>query len=326
MIKRGRTKCDINQAFFPVETTPVYWKDGLTNRIIPGQRVVLDVEYRRPLGIVSDQYAMVTNKDAVDWADFVVQRIFPEATLSDFSCFNILMPKTRSFCRIDLIISRAEHSPFPDFSDPWTPFIRITNSYNKTYSLKYEVGFCRSICLNGVIFGQRAIKLSITHSGKIDPEEILRQVYNANDVKEIETLWKEFDKKMQRLINIAIPDSMALPVFCKAFDISVKEDKLSDKQKESLGAKANQIEDSAKEYFAELGNNAYALMNVLTDFASYPEATPNASTLINTYQKKVGVWVDNIVAASYKSDFNLYDYIGKDAMNTALFLETLIKK
>lgn len=325
MIQRKWTEGNIEDAFFPINTSPVLWDDGCHLQKIPGHKVIIDTRHGRPVGVVSDQYSIVTNQDAYYWADYVIRRIFPELSLQEFACYHVYMPKTRSFCRIDLIIPKAEHTPFPDFPDPWTPFIRISNSYNRTISLKYEIGFCRWICLNGVIFGQKGIKISINHTGQIDPREIEAMVNKADGVELIESLWKAFDHKMMTLRGIRIPDSMALSVYCKAFNIKLDKDKLSKIQKETWATKAEQITTAAKEYFAELGNNAYALMNVLTDFASYPTATSNTATLVHAYQRKVGNWIDDIIDASSKADFNLYDYIGKDAMNTALFLETLIK-
>ena len=37
-----------------------------------------------------------------------------------------------------------------------------------------------------------------------------------------------------------------------------------------MARKTKQIEDSARSYFNSLGNNAYAMMNVLTDYSSFP--------------------------------------------------------
>jgi sulfur relay (sulfurtransferase) DsrC/TusE family protein len=326
MIQREWTKGNINDAFFPIKTSPVLWDDGLDKRIVPGQKVIFDSLEKRSLSVVSSKYRVVTNQEAFDWADYVIKRIFPGLSLQEFSCFHVFMPKTKSFCRIDLIIPRGGHSPFPDIFDSWTPFVRISNSYNRTLKLKYEIGFCRWICLNGVIFNQKGIQISINHTGRIDSSIIKKLVNEAKNVEGIESLWEKFDKKMVFLKRIEIPDSMALPVYCKAFKININKDELSLKQKEDWAEKATQIINSANEYFAELGNNAYALMNVLTDYASYPAATSNTTILVNAYQRKVGDWIDEIIAASSKEDFNLYDYIGKDAMNMALFLETLIKK
>ena len=51
------------------------------------------------------------------------------------------MPQSISSCRIDLIIPYSQDNPFADKKDTWTPFIRISNSYNRTLVLKYEIGF-----------------------------------------------------------------------------------------------------------------------------------------------------------------------------------------
>ena len=110
----------------------------------------------------------------------------------------------------------------------------------------------------------------------------------------------------------------------KAFGIKVDKDKVSLRQREVLGQSAKRIVDAAKEYFAEMGNNAYAIFNVLSDFASFPVAYGHQSIFIHGLQRKVGLWADELIQEAKKADFSLYKYIGEEAMNTAFFLESLI--
>ena len=43
-------------------------------------------------------------------------------------------------------------------SETFTPFVRITNSYNGSRALRIDVGFLREHCSNGLIFEQEAAK------------------------------------------------------------------------------------------------------------------------------------------------------------------------
>ena len=76
------------------------------------------------------------------------------------------MPATRSWAHIDLTAEGLEFAPID--KDPWLPFLRVTNSYNRSRALGFTVGVCRSICTNGMIFGEQSLKLKVTHATDVD--------------------------------------------------------------------------------------------------------------------------------------------------------------
>ena len=326
MIKREAKCRDLNEVFFPVEEQPISWGNFMGSSIrIPGYKAIIDRETKRTLSVVSSKYRLVSNLEAYSIADYVVQTVFEGKTLEDFECYNILMPKSKGSCRIDLIIPNNFNKLFGNKDESWTPFVRISNSYNRTMTLRYEIGFCRWICMNGVIFGQTGIDFSITHTGSITRKEIDHLIRAAQSrIGSIESLWSLFEQKMEKLKGIALPSSSALAIYCKAFDIIVKEDNLSEAQKEILANRTRQIVKSSKDYFKEIGNNAYAMMNVMTDFASFPEWTKSPSQYVDGYQRKVGKWVDDFIEEYDKQEFSLSAYIGEEYQNTAYFLETLV--
>ena len=85
---------------------------------------------------MTDDYELVTNKAAYEMAAEVMKKVFHTTQISDMECLNITMPKTRSFCHIDLIHKSADFSPWE--KDKWTAFLRISNSYNRVL-----IGHCR---------------------------------------------------------------------------------------------------------------------------------------------------------------------------------------
>lgn len=330
MIQRTVKYPDLSEAFFPVEEQPICLDGfmGQGNRRIYGYKALVDKSTGKTISVVSQKYRLVLNEEAFKLADYVIREIFDGKTLNDFKCYNIHMPQTKGSCRIDLIIPNKYNQLFGDEKESWVPFVRISNSYNRTIKLKYEIGFCRWICLNGVIFGQTGISFSITHYGQITHADINRLVQIAKkQLGSIASLWAAFEKKMKDLKNIPLPISSALALYCKVFDIKIKEEdekKIKDVQKERLALRAKQIVNASKEYFKDLGNNAYAMMNVLTDFASFPEWTDNKANYVDGYQRRVGKWVDDILAEHKKGNFNLAKYIGDDYQNTSYILESLL--
>lgn len=328
MIIRDATIHDLSEVFFPVDEEPIslYIPDKKPVSI-PGYKAIMDIERGRVLSVVSNKYRLVLNREAYEIADYLVHAVFGNKSIYEFECFNVYMPITRGSCRVDLIIRNNFNKLFGDDKESWTPFLRISNSYNKTTTLKYDIGFCRWICQNGVIFGQIGISISLTHDDRISRKTIDKLINKANtQIGDIKAQWNIFEQKMSYLKNIELPSSSALAMFCKVFGKVVNPETISDTQKENMAKQAKQIVQSSKVYFKELGNNAYAMMNIMTDYASFPEWTNNSALYVDGYQKKVGKWVDNIIAEHKKGHFNLSQYIGDDYMNTAFFLETLVPK
>lgn len=324
MITRNAPSVAIQNAFYGVREQDLYveGRNHKQKKVI-GHKALIDVEKDRTISIVSDRYQLIPNRDAYYLADRIVRGVFEGKTLDDFICYNINMPSTRASCRIDLILPHNFYNPFGDQVEDWTPFVRISNSYNGTLCLRYEIGFCRWICKNGVIFDQRGLNISFTHTEilRINTYEYLIERAKA-EIGEIGDIWNAFQRKLKVLKSITLPRSSALPMYCKVFGVKAAD--YSERQKDLYGSRARQIMDASKDYFNEMGNNAYALFNVLTDYASFP-AGPNAPGNIHGYQKRIGHWAEEFIFAASKDKFSLANYIGQEAYDAANYLESLVQ-
>ncbi len=328
MVQRNWQPEDLRKAFFPIEMRDVFLMDNNGRpRRIPEQKAIVDKATSHTFAIVSNRYRLVTNMKAYDIADYIARAIFPGKCLRDFEVFNIYMPRSKGSCRIDLIIPDSFMNPFGNKVDKWIPFIRISNSYNKTLMLKYEVGFCRWICLNGVIFNQKGITFAFNHND-FSQKTLERIISRAlKDIGDIRSMWSSVEDRLQRLRNIDIQESLVLPIYCKAYGITYDENKkLSAKQRDSVGAKVMQIKNSGREYFEEMGYNAYAMFNVLTDFASFPSGTTNANNFIHGYQRKAGNWADEFLSEYQKTSFSWDTYIGEEVMKTSSRLDKMVRE
>lgn len=325
MIVREAEHFEFNEAFFPVGEQPIYCDVRGRHRVIPGYKAIIDEERGNTLSVVSDKYKLVYNADAFKMADYVIRVIFEGKTLQDFYCYNMLMPQTRGHCRMDLILPNNFNRLFGKKNESWTPFVRISNSYNKTVALRYEVGFCRWICKNGVIFGQKGVDFSINHSGRINYDDINMLVESAKRrIGSIGSLWDFFEDRMKLLQGIEIPLTSALGIYCKVFNMHVNKEEISQLQKERLALRAKQIVKASKDYFSEQGNNAYAMLNVLTDFASFPAWTNSRANYVDGYQRRAGKWVDEFISLHKKSVFSLDSYIGDEYLKAAEYMMTLV--
>ena len=111
---RAWTTKDPAVAFFPVTLRPLYMQVGDPQKRfqqLERHFAVVDVERQSPFAVVTDDYELVTNKAAYDMAAEMMKKVFQTTQIDDMACLNITMPKTRSFCHIDLIHKTADFSP-----------------------------------------------------------------------------------------------------------------------------------------------------------------------------------------------------------------------
>ena len=327
MITRTWKQKNLGEAMFPIAAYPVSWNAPYGgSHPIHNQYAIVDVERSNTLAVVSNRYKVISNKEAYELAELIIKGVFGNYTLKDFVCHNVRVSQSRGSCIIDLIIPNNFAQVFGNENESWTPFLRITNSYNRKSVLRYEIGFCRWICLNGCIFGQKGFTISIRHDDleyyqRYDDviEEARRKMGN------IDSIWKDIVRRLEALKAIEMSPLMILPLFCKVFGVKIDEKKITPAMTEMLTMRTKQILNAGKEYFNEMGNNAYALFNVFTDYASFPAGVSEGSVTIHNLQHRVGDWVDEFLAAYNQDGFSLSKYIGEDAMDAAFYLEKITK-
>lgn len=189
----------------------------------------------------------------------VMRKVFQTTKAEDMVCLKITMPKTRSFCHIDLIHRSSDFSPWEH--DKWTAFLRISNSYNRTRLLRFELGFCRWICMNGMIFGSKSIEFSYAHTRR-GMNRVERFEDNIGDIRRIEATLTE---SLHQLKRYYVPPYEMLPIVCRAFDISATSEDLNKPRRvEALALMRDQVRGLTDSYFRALGPHGYAALNVLT--------------------------------------------------------------
>ena len=321
MIEKKRELKDPSVAFFPVEKRSLYMKKPSEKSVqyskLPRHFAVVDVENNYSFAVVTDDYKLVTNKEAYNRASEIMRKVFYTTTTDDMVCLNVIMPKTRSFCHIDLVHKAADFSPWEH--DKWTAFLRITNSYNRTRLLRFELGFCRWICLNGMIFGQKSVEYSYAHTRR-GIDRVDGFVENIGDIRKLEL---QLIERLHQLQRYYVPETNMLGIFCRAFDIKVTKEVIEKpKRLEELKAIRNQVCKLSQSYFLEMGPHGYAVLNVLTEYATWPEGVIAPETCIHALQQKCGSWIDNFISAIQRPDFSFDSYIG-DYRQTAEIIEGL---
>lgn len=284
---------------------------------IPRYKAVVDTERGSVLCVVTNNYHLVTNERAIEIGHEFFKSVFSQTTSEGMEVFNVNTPKTRSFCHIDYIHKNGSFEPWEN--EKWVPFLRVTNSYNRTKLLRFDLGFCRWICTNGLIFGQRGVTVRVEHS-RSGMERLKSMDLGLGGLNQLEV---EFIERLKNLKRFHVPRNEMLPLSCKVFDVTAKPSDLAYPRKAiQLGEFRDAINELTVEYFEQMGENAYAALNVMTDFASRPRSFISPVSVMDSLQKKAGDWIDEFIPAIMNDDFAFDSYL-REFKETAKVISSL---
>jgi hypothetical protein len=309
---------DTSQVLFQVEMQEIYLQKngvGISDDDRHKQRevfyeqinrfyAIVDLERAYTFTVVTEKYRLVKNEEAIDLGEQCFKQVFSEKTAGNMEIYNIIMPKTRSFCHVDFI--HKAHGLEVWEGDKWWPYLRITNSYNKTKPLRFDIGFCRDICVNGVIFGRRGVEFRYYHTkGRIAP--VGSFTINFQELKRMEA---QFIEHLHNLKRYYVPENMMLPLLCRSLGISFSQDYASNpKKRDRFLIFINSVRSLTDKYFKDIGPNGYAALNVITDFASRPVSFISSESMIDPLQKKSGDWVGSFVKTIEDKEFKFETYL-----------------
>lgn len=317
---------NIQQVLFPVELKPVFAEGS--RRPIEGYKAVTGkvdspfeiFETERVFTIVSDNYVLIPNKDALEMAKDIHSRLFPSGTSDSFEIFNIKTPGTLGSCHIDIIDKHHKLNILKN--EIYVPFVRIQNSYNKTMPLRFLVGFCRSICTNGVIFEENSISINLPH------KKTTLIVFNIEkiDTLKLKKFETDFMNKTTKADKIAIPEQLFIPLAAKALNIKFNLDEGNTNFFQSELNRLNLFTNIMQQYTdryvrkENFGETAYALFNVITDYASnYPHFQARTT---HDLQNRCGRWLSEFCQRYYNLNIDWdKELTGSQLLNPSLIQE-----
>ena len=317
MVKESEV--NIADVLFTVEKQPIYIQvgsgqghlfesDNTTSKkykTIPKFSAIVDVERDHVFSIVTDSYRFVTNQEPIELGQKCFLEIFGKVAASEMKVFNITMPKTRSFCHVDFVNSNVSFEPWQD--DKWVPFLRVTNSYNRTKLLSFDMGFCRWICKNGMIFGAKSIEFRYPHT----TQGIVEAIEFRTNFRELKQIQTEFVEQLNNIKRYHVPKKYMLPLLLRVFNIQVQPTDLEKpKRQEQLRDLSRYVHNFTGKYFEDMGENGYAALNVLTEFASRPISYISPANMMNQLQKLSGDWITGFLTEIKSDNFNFEEYLG----------------
>jgi hypothetical protein len=293
----------IREQLFPVWEQPVFLEKG--PKPIPGFKAIAgnpNEGSEKVFSIVSNKYLLVTNQEALDWGKQIHQNLFPGAQENTFEVFNIIAPDSKSFCQIDIIEKNYSLNIWKQ--EVYVPFIRIHNSYNRSRSLKFDIGFCRKLCDNGMIFEQETVKIKFAHTKNAISLEGIDKI----NVEHLRKLEQDFITKMKKSTEIKIPRKFFLPLAAKTLKRSFVTHENDINKKKRVEHKIELFKNSISEYSEryidkeQMGETAYAFYNVISDYASNNGILQAGAR--NGLQQICGMWINHVGQLVAKSEFN----------------------
>jgi hypothetical protein len=302
---------EVEDLMFKVDVAPIeaVLGDNSEKRRIPvhHKKALLHAGTGAVLGVVSRDYRVVTNREAVKLAFDVCQRAFPGLSGAEWEPQRASAPSTLSYAFIDLM-HKTHVLNYMDVGgsrkDPFTPFLRVTNSFNGARALRFDVGFMRKHCSNGVVFEEEVATIKAAHN-----EHALGQLTVQLKTRSLEHLWKEFSGFLDQVrgIKLGWPESARLLTGLLRPPKAREPD--APERQEGVAALAADFEQRLTGYRTELGENAYAVFNTLTDVAARPPDSPYFHKDRDTLEKRAGRWLRNIVTANQRPDFSIEKHL-----------------
>jgi len=306
----------VQDLLFPIEEHPVFVSvklDGGERRLpVPERKAIINAATQRVLGIVGRDYLVVTNQQALDLGRQCCKALFPDTSAAEWQVDAVDAPRTASYCHIDLV----HNSGAVDFSwvpakarpEVFGPFIRITNSYNLLRALVFDVGFHRKVCRNGLIVPQTVVRFRFSHERRQ-----LRDIRFDVHREELATVTRTFRESMSGLAECPIPKELFPSLVCGVLCIRPPDggSAATTAALKAWHALTDEITASSVQYIAELGPNAYSLLNTITDFASLPPENLWIRRDRHALQRLVGSWLAHLQTECRKSDFDITAHVKK---------------
>ncbi len=278
MIHSGQDGWDA--IMFPVAEVDVFaeTEPGLRERV-HGRKAIVNTDSRRILAVVSDRYRVLHNRDALDLARKCCIMAFPTTAPAHWEVFEVEAPLTGSYCRIDLrhsgTVLQEDWAFGGGKTDLYEPFLRVTNSYNRTRAFSIRLGVLRCSCENGALYYHDSLRIAVAHDTSQIDEVIEREVTEAKFRKAI----RELRRQRRRLLGIEIPPDRFRPIVLSVLGIRKPDGLPVDRERDWQRLMAI-VDHVGERYRKSVGVNGYALFNTLTDLASrppHPEGEPTGN-------------------------------------------------
>jgi hypothetical protein len=306
--------------FFPIEEAPVFTtvtRNGKALDVrVPHKKALIAADSGDIVGIVGAGYKVFTNQQAVTLCHKFCLEAFPDTTPAEWTFVEGHGPGTRSWAAMD-IHHRAHAMNLwgndGGASEIFTPFVRITNSYNGSRALRIDVGFLREHCSNGVIFEQEAATLTVPHT-----RQGIHSLKVARLFAGMASLSEEFRKTLSSVRSVGITPEQGRMLVRQVTGWPQFPEKPSPWEHGEQAKLDADLESRLSGYFRELGENAYAAFNTMTDIASRPPQSPRFRRDRPTLERRAGIWLRDFKNAAERAGFSVASHLDSLSKTSAV--------
>lgn len=254
---------------------------------------------------VSGGYRLIKNEEAIEAGRRVFSLAFGEAAARELRPINLTMPRRRTFMHADLAAESLTFALWND--DAWTPFLRVSNSYNKTQQLRFTIGVHRLICANGMI-GEDGVTYTDPHRRPLDAwiEDLERKPLTNFGLARFDP--RGMRERLERLAEVAVPPPEFLAGLARALDLDPPSalDRLTDGSRRDRRRRARapsarhwrrvgqHLRRLADRYRDTHGDTAFALLGAASEYASRAKAPGMHAGRINALQRRCGLLADTL--------------------------------
>lgn len=169
-----------------------------------------------------------------------------ECNVSDVKILNIEFGKKKQWFNVQLVKTGLG---VRIAGEQYFPFVNISYSYNTVNAIKFELGFYRFACSNGMLSGYKEIA-----NLKINPSNLFEIPFWVNPCL-VTFLAKRYEAQIEILKNTQLSGEEIRNFISQNVP------------------KWELREGIVNDYIRELGSNAFSMLNILTDMASRESAT-----------------------------------------------------
>jgi hypothetical protein len=291
---------DVNEV--PVEAVLGRGKD--VRRIsVPGKKALINELTGQVLGVVGRDYRVVTNREAIEFAREVCGKAFPGLDAIEWEAKRAAAPRTLSYSFIDLM-HRTHVLNYlgeeKNGTEPFTPFLRVTNSFNGARALRFDIGFLRKHCSNGVIFEEEVATITAAHNA-----EALAKLKIEISARSLDQLWQEFSSFIALVRGVEMSEPLSLRALENVLHLPTLGDGDTQARRAGIDALLTDTSSRLTGYRQTLGENAYAVFNTLTDIAARPPESRYFQKDRDTLEKRAGRWLKQLVQAKKLANFDI---------------------
>ena len=302
---------DLAGVMFEVAMRPLFVKFGSREILARDNQAIVELPSGRVVSVVGSSYRLVSHAEALELAHDCARSAFPETKPGEWQVASVDAPSTGGTCFIDL----AHNSAALDFSglaakdkpEVYGPFVRVTNSYNRTRALCFDLGYSRKVCQNGLILRSSLISFKMSHKRREIREAVKFEIAHDRLAKQKQ----DFQAFLGRLQACPVPSSAIVSFAGDVLGFQAPHASLSrtDPRWAAWEELRQVIAAASRRYEQDLGANAYAVLNVVTELASRPPENALVRRDRHALQRRAGEWASEFSSMCIEERFDLGRYL-----------------